>query len=403
MQTETKLIGRIIFANLLEYPLQKYKSFIEDAKTSPLFDKLIIEVKRFSRARIAGKAREASSNVVAEIKRIGRSFSIRYSYDGFNCRYLAQRESSESRLFHKLRRINSRNELTYWLLKGIIEHQRKYLITDNPIDLLPFSQVELVRWINSKQRSLDRRPQTRKRLQTRKSLMSEACCLNSEIDLSWISRLVKRLSVITPSGEEKPLRWFFQTRKDVNKRLIKRLLDKESEDIESGKIKKPLTDNQIRAKLKSNCKVNLSRQSVGHCRKEMGIPSAKRRLTSYKYPPLSANFSVLYPLTVESAQNNAPASSGIYEFRINGQEIEYPRGKTNVIYIGSAKNLRKRLKEHLRGNNRNEHIKYFLKNCECSFRYIQYSTPHFREKERELYKLFIATYGAPSRCNRVRP
>jgi len=153
---------------------------------------------------------------------------------------------------------------------------------------------------------------------------------------------------------------------------------------------------------------------VGHCRKDMGIPSAKRRLSGYTYPPLSANFSVPYPLTLEEVLRNAPPCPGIYEFRLKAKEVEYPNGKTQVIYIGSTRNINKRLRDHLGKNTKNGRIRDFLKNHECSFRYIQFSGPQprtftkvrgggWRQKEKELYKLFVATYGSAPKCNRISP
>lgn len=293
--------------------------------------------------------------------------------------------------------------LTHKMLEGIIEHQRKYLKTGDSADLVPLSQVELTNRLNYGE-GYDER--------------------NTAICNSWISRLINRISVIIPSGEETPLRCFFQTSKDVNKRLIKQILDKENQDLESGRLKKPYTDSEIRLlledRLRSRATKPLSRNvyrlrlcassrlsssvvrktntqaqdagrneqrnrstdaenrnghsafakamanrrnhnrlqsisiwTVGKCRKEMGIPPARRRLSGYNYPPLSVNFSMLYPLTVESVQDNVSTSSGVYEIRLKGKELEYPNGKTNVIYLGSTTNLRKRLKEHLRANNKN--------------------------------------------------
>lgn len=424
-----RLVGRIIFANLLELTLEKYKNFIQAVEESLFLEKLEIKDERLSRGKISDKAKEALSKAVAEIVkippkphfksplsqgRVGGIFSIRYTYDGFNKVYFFRDKSFKigdnscsAKLKYKLRRISSRNELTHRIIKGIIEHQNRFLSTGDPIDLAPFSRVQLASWINGRQKSevRNQKTETRQKSKCHSGLVSEPVChLTSDICNTWISRLVNGLSLITPSGEERVLKSFFPTQRDINKRFIKKFLDKESEDIESGKIKKPLTDNQIKAEAESEYGLKISRHSVGLCRKDMGIPPAKRRLSGYKYPPLSANFSALYPLTAESVQSNAPASSGIYEFRLKGKEIEYPGGKANVIYIGSAKNIKKRLKEHLRVNNRNGHIRDFLKKYECSFRYIQLSAPHFlKEEERRLYRLFVATYGAPPPCNRVSP
>lgn len=372
-----KFVGRIIFANFLKLPLENYRNIIKEAEESICAlgcGKNGMSVRYISRSKLSNRKTNKSSNVVAEIKKTKKGLGIRYAYSGFNKIYLVdefferkvyENESLRSLMF-RIKRISSRNEITHRILEGIISHQRKYLQTGNQIDLVPFRQIQL------------------------------------PIDNSWTSRLVNGLSAVTPSGEEKSLKWFFQTEKDINKRLIKLLLDRENEDIESGKLKKPLTDSQIRSELEKKYGLLLSRHSISYSRKDMGIPSAKRRLSGYKYPPLSANFSLLYPLVLEEVLKNAPESSGIYEFRLKGKEIEYPNGKTKVIYIGSTRNIKKRLRDHLSENNKNGNIKDFLKNYGCSFRYIQFSK-NWKEEERRLFNLFGTTYGTPPRCNRVRP
>ncbi|MCK4827945.1 GIY-YIG nuclease family protein [bacterium] len=134
----------------------------------------------------------------------------------------------------------------------------------------------------------------------------------------------------------------------------------------------------------------------------MGISPASKRASGYKYPPLSANFSMPYPLTVRSVQNSAPAASGIYEFRLNGQEIEYQNGKSQLVYTGSTKNIKKRLRDHLGKNNKNGRIREFLKKFNCSYRYIQFFK-NWKGEEGKLYNLFVSTYGASPKCNRVSP
>ncbi|MBU4492147.1 MAG: GIY-YIG nuclease family protein [Kiritimatiellae bacterium] len=456
-----KFVGRVIFANFLNLPLKNYQSIIEEVERD--FSILVpttagrvcdlsrfagfpicggkkkngaaITVKRLSRARTLEEKKNASVAVVAKIENRlrrgygvaggrgtgrGNRFIIRYACEGFNRMYvidnavqdeLCADKNIRSMIF-RLRRIGSRNELTHAIIKGVIEHQGDFLSTGNPIDLVPLSQVDLTEWMN-RMRSAERglRPPATLCVALRagnagKRMFPIPCSEfrvpNSEICHSWVSRLVNGISVIIPSGEEKPLKSFFQTQKDVNKRLIKQLLDNENQDIESGRLKKPLTDNQIKAVLESKYAVKRSRHSIAHCRKDMGIPPAKRRLSGYKYPPLSASFSMLYPLVLEDVLRNAPQNSGIYEFRVKGKEIEYLNGKTQVIYIGSTRNIKKRLREHLGKSSKNGHIRDFLKNHGCFFRFIQFSK-NWKEEEGRLYGLFVSTYGAPPKCNRVRP
>ena len=362
---------------------------IEEVEASPLMSKVPVTVRHLSQTWSDGPGGKGSSRVIAEILKNDRALSIRYAYEGFSKIYIERglrdtdcgmrnEYAGYNRLLYKLRRISSRNELTYHVLKGIIEQQSEYLRTGNPLDLVPLTQVGLAKTISSE---------------------------NRKIHNSWISRLIGGLTLLTPIGEEKALKFFFPSQKQVNKFFIKDILDRESEDMVSGRIKGPYSDEQIRDILPSS----LSHWSVAQCRKETGIPPPGRRLSGYKYPPLTADFSMLYPLTVESAKSNAPASPGIYEFRLKGTEIEYPNGKTPIIYIGSTGNIKKRLRDHLGRNTKNGRIRSFLKNHECSFRYIELSTQHVhkkmkcREEEKRLYKLFITTYGAAPKCNRVKP
>lgn len=403
-----RLIGKIIFAGFLEHPLKKYRCIIEDVERSSLFERLPIVIKHLSGA--CGNSRKDAdpSRVIAEIVKSDKSFSVRYLYEGFNKMYLfdtrstgrlvtegsfARSEIDEvNSCLHKLRRISSRNELTHRIITGIIKHQGRYLSTGNPIDLVPLSQVMLVDRINRRQR-------------TEKS--------DPDICKTWVSRLVSRLSLIAPSGEEKPLKWFFQTPKDLNKRLIKQILDPIRNGISNGFDEENislyrktigLTDNQLKDILESKYGIILSRRTVGSYRADMGIPPAKERLLGYKYPLLSANFSMSYPLTTESVESNAPANSGIYEFRLKAKEIEieYPNGKTRVIYMGSTMNVKKRLKEHLSKNSKNGQIRNFLNKYGCFFRYIQLSG-NWKEEEKKLYELFVTTYGSAPKCNRVSP
>lgn len=382
-----RLVGRIIFANFLNLPLEKYKNIIKDAEHAISLEimtknnfskpknKYSLNVKHLSSINIFPGVQDKSSKTIAEILKNNNSFSIRYVYEGFNKMY-TMRKVSCRKLYYKLRCISLRNKITDRIIKGIIRHQKKYFISGDPFDLVPFSQIQLSKMLNGS------RSQT--------------------IDTSWISRLVKKISIVTPSGEENLLKYFFQNQKDVNKRLIKKLLDKENEDIVPKEIKKPLTDSQIRDRLYCKHGLKLSRRLVSICRHEMGIPNAKRRFLGYKYPPLFANFSILYVLAVKSVKSNVPAIPGIYEFRLTSKEIEYPIGKSKVIYIGSAKNLRKRLMVHLKQNKKNSHMSDFLREFDCSFRYIRFSK-NWKEEERRLYNLFVATHGAPPKCNRIRP
>lgn len=230
--SHAKLIGKIIFASLLKKALKKYKSIINEVEKSPYFKKLKIKVSRFSKAQMCCRKDLILSNVIAQIVKKKNNFEIKYSYEGFNTLYvfscvsfvnlrnkgnINKIEKETLRVFYRLKRINSRNKLTHGVIRGIIKHQKTFFKTGNPMDLTPLSQKEFAK---------------------------------DTVYSCWISRLISKLAFLTPQGETKPLKFFFASQKQINKYLIKDLLDKESKDLTSGKIKKPYLDEEIRNILK---------------------------------------------------------------------------------------------------------------------------------------------------------
>ncbi|MBA7555166.1 hypothetical protein ES705_47819 [subsurface metagenome] len=101
-------------------------------------------------------------------------------------------------------------------------------------------------------------------------------------------------------------------------------------------------------------------------------------------------------------KKNVPVQPGVYELRLDGKPIDYPSGYCHAFYIGSAKNLRKRLLDHLGSNGKNGGIKEYIKKEKCVFRYVQVTKGWVRE-EKNLYKIFIKVFGDSPVCNHVSP
>ncbi|MGB7532244.1 MAG: hypothetical protein WA977_04590 [Halobacteriota archaeon] len=404
----SELIGKIILADFLEYRLEKFVNFVRAVEALPLYKKLtregIIIRKSLLDAKIVREEKESVSvpsevGVIAEVKK-GSNFSIYYTNEEFSIEYtvdeeklpgiindlkLTEEEKKNIRgLLHKLRRINTRNLITHEILKGIVEYQRDHFESNNELNLKPLSRIELARTISNSD-----------------------CKENSHsrsfvIDTSRISRVIQGISIITPQGNEVSLKSLFPTKRDIVKRHIKAILNREKEDIRDGRVKKPYTDEEIRCKLKDEYDLSLTKRDVAYCRKDMGILPSSERVNSYGYPPLLVNFSKIYPFTIALVKNKAPARPGVYELRLGDDRIEYPHGGCQTFYIGSAKNLRKRLLDHLSQSSKNGGIKRFVKEKSCVFRYLQVSEGWIRE-EKNIYNLFITTFGVPPVCNHVSP
>jgi len=347
----------------LELPLQKYKVFVKKVEASSLFKRVVEKEKKLSNGRTFSN-KKYSKKVVAVISTNNKNFVIRYTDNVLNKIYIISGNSSRtctqaglkntSYLAYKIKRINSRNLLTHRVLKGVIKQQRRYLKTGNISDLAPFSQTQLVKM------------------------------LPGSVDISWISRLVNNLSVLTPFGEEKRLRTFFQTTKDVNKIYLKKLFEKKSS--------LTFNDAQIKDLLKNEFALSVSRRTVCYYRKELGIPSYKKRLSCDRYFAFVSVFSCVYPLLIETVIKHSPEKNGVYELLTEKE----------AFYIGSTKNIKKRLKEHLKHSNKNVKIKKILKSNNCFFRYCLFQE-NWRKKEKELYDCFLKRYKRAPECNRIKP
>lgn len=399
---QNELVGKIILANFLECSVERFITFISEVEGLPLYKRLaqenIIIPKPLPGAKILRQKNAtalAKVGVIAKVKK-GANFSIHYTQREFSIEYqindeklrgqMSKLELTEEEkknlngLLSKLRRINTRNMLVHEILKGIVEYQRDYFESNSELDLKPLTRAELARIIsNSREssRSFD------------------------FVDASRISRVVRGLSVITPQGKEILLSSLFTSGKDTVKRYIKAILNEEGTDICNGQLKRPYTDEELRNRLNEGYGLLITRREVAYCRQDLGIlPYSKRN--GYVYHSLLMNFSKIYPFTVLSVRNNAAPCPGVYELCLDGNGIEYPTGWCQVFYIGSGKNLRKRLLSHLSSSSKNGGIKRFAEEKSCSFRYLRVPQGWAQEEER-LYNLFISTYGGSPLCNRVSP
>ncbi|MCJ7646880.1 hypothetical protein MUO65_08330 [bacterium] len=150
------------------------------------------------------------------------------------------------RLINNLEAINKRKSITYRIIRKILEIQSIYLSTGNPRDIVPFTQRELARKINT--------------------------------DPSLISRAIARRSIETPWQEEYPLKYFFPNKKRIIKGLITTIISDE---------KCIYTDEGIRERLKKAFCIDISRRSVASYRKEMKIPSYSEKIKSCKLKVVS--------------------------------------------------------------------------------------------------------------------
>ena len=358
MSLPPEVIGRIRLAKFLSLSLKRYENEINKVESSGIFQALfpeIITFKMFPRARVAGDKGGFAQNTLGRIEEDGETFSIRYRLLGFAGEYRLGREKLTrligtgnfagfrrdeiDLLERKLRLISTRNRITHMTLLGIIEHQAAYLKSCDPLELVALSQMRISRWIKAQG--------------------------YQSIDNSMISRIVNGTTVLTPDGKPMPLKDFFPTSRELCKGYIKGILAEEEMELNSNRLDRPYTDKEIRARLKKVYGLDISRRTISYCRNQMGIPPFHERTYSNRYPPRWAQFSAHFPMALSSVKENAPEISGVYELFLENGGIEYPLGTTRIFYIGSSKNIRRRVRAHLGCWSRNEDLDAFISGSKC--------------------------------------
>jgi len=287
-----------------------------------------------------------------------------------------------------LRLINSRNRLTHALLQVVVDHQAEYLRTGQPLALKPLSQAAV-------SARLRRDPG-----------------ITVVADPGRLSRLIRGVTIMLPDGKAIALRGLLPTPRQVHCHYVDHVIKEEKRWLLQGSLREPLTDKGIAECMGEAFGSGVSRRTVANIRRDLAIPDYRSRAQRLDYLVATAGFSPLVPLTRQTLHAVVPPDPGVYEIRTPFQNPADAGGKNlversgpagqPVVYIGSSRDLNKRLADHLRGSSGNT----LLHRCVAAgaarvrFRLIDEG---WRRVERELYRVFCETFGAPPLCNRMSP
>ncbi len=106
-----------------------------------------------------------------------------------------------------------------------------------------------------------------------------------------------------------------------------------------------------------------------------------------------------YPLTIDFLDKHEPRNSGIYCIALKVSTVEYPKGVSSIIFIGSApiRKLTERLKDHLRGWS-NQCIYLHYHNGD-TLQWQNLITEDVGNNDKIALDAFFVTYGALPECN----
>jgi RNA polymerase sigma-54 factor len=404
---DAALLSKIVLARFLEMPLRGFDRFVARVESSAEFSALTpwVTVTRVEGAHVVEGAVDllphAASSLLGEVREMrGRlmlvycreHFAREYLFDEAGLHRLRSREDFPKELagtLHRLRLINNRTQPTHALVPALLESQAEYLLSGEPLSLLSLTQAQMS-----------------KRLRAQPGLSIVA-------DAGRISRLVRGLSIGLPNGKTIPLADLLPKPRQIHCRFVDYVITNEKVRISEEVLEGPLSDEAIAQVLEREYGVCLSRRTVANIRHALAIPDCRRRCQRTNYLTATEGFSALVPLTPQALRNVVPAHPGVYEIR--SDSLSCSGGENNssarrilppeahgVVYIGSAGDLRKRLGDHLRGSSGNALLYRYVTEGDARVRFRLISEG-WRWVERQLYRVYYETFGAPPVANRMSP
>jgi RNA polymerase sigma-54 factor len=404
---DAHLLGKIVLARFLELPVRTFHRMVRETETS--IGKIGLDpwvsIGQLAGARVAHDVVDIVPNHT--IEPLGRicvacgcpellyhreSYAREYRFDEEGIQHLMSRPDfsrGQAGVLRKLRLINTRNRLTHALLQAVLTAQAAYLRTGEPLTLVALTQT----MVSARLRSDP--------------------TLSVVADAGRVSRLVRGLSVTLPSGRVMSLNELFPKPRQVHRCLVECLIREEKSRMLEGELQAPLSDKDIVDILKREYGARLLRRTVASIRQELAIPDYRSRRERMSYLAATEGFSALVPLTLQTLRSVVPPRPGIYEIRTTGTAPSPEHmvgwlgkgtqlGRPGVIYIGSTGDLRKRLRDHLRGHSDNHLLCDRMANGLVQVRFCVVGEA-WRAAERKLYEVFCETFGAPPPCNRMRP
>jgi len=287
-----------------------------------------------------------------------------FSCKHFAVTYTISQQVVVDKNWHTLRHINQRNSIINRLLGIISRVQEQYLLTRDPITLLQLPYLQIV--------------------DEYKALFPR-----NYMDVSIISRVVRN-NLIKVHGKTISFNELLPRKSYLVGLKIMQLL-KSTDDL--------LTDEDLRKKLANKFDRHVTRRYVSYCRNLMGIPEVRmRKKINSKH--FSLGFSRPEPLRICTLAL-IPEVPGVYGFNlVVGTQI-YGNAKSSIIYIGSSRNLNKRIKVYLNGYGHTNHMREFIETHSLNICFLE--TIDYRKAEARLIHNFVAQYGELPLLNMVKP
>jgi len=340
----TKKVGKIILSKVLEMPLKRYLAFIEKTMNGTSQPPAACEPLKEKMVYAKTTMKDGVPYFMVSDLRLQKTFPVN--------------QNTDEKTICSIKWINTRNKFSLHILRSLLHYQREYWISGKETDLKPLTCRRFLSFYPLE-----------------------------NLDPSRLSRLVSTLLVITPQNQNISLRSLFISKKHYAY-IIKEIIDS-SEGV--------LKDKDIQHVMEQRG-IHLSIRTICSCRKLLNIPNYKRR--AGQYYGKGVVFSD-YIMLIEKKYYRFPAEPGVYELSVSCR-IDYHKNKSDVVYIGSSQNLRKRIANYSGNKLKNNYLNGIMNRmngCNISVRFCINKNYHLLE--RELLKNFRNNYGMLPMANNI--
>ena len=138
--------------------------------------------------------------------------------------------------------------------------------------------------------------------------------------------------------------------------------------------------------------LHLSLRTICNCRKSLNVPNWREKGGNYEK---GINFCDYIPLSRKHLKK-IPNEAGVYEASVS-LKVDYKNRRSNVIYIGSSKNLRKRIGDYTSGKLKNRTLEEFINYGDVFLRFC--IAEDYIKVEKMLLKNFKNTYSELPKAN----
>lgn len=214
---------------------------------------------------------------------------------------------------------------------------------------------------------------------------------NSYLDVSILCKILNNVEYLNKNCRYK-LNYLIPRKSFLYSLFIKAIVNSDSYSLKG--------DSHISEILLSKYNIKISRRKICYIRNKYLIPKIQKKKIFNFYlhnEKLYDNKRLLNKYNISILENN---TKGIYELSSNKMK-KYSYSQNNTLYIGSSKNIKKRLATYTKENAHTKDIRnFFEKKEKIFFRIIK--TINYKEFEMHFINAFIDTHGELPKLNKQR-